>query len=187
MKKITGCVRKASSTSRNFPSQPAPTVPEPERRHPHPRSLPHRPRAGPLPAPADLPTRFSFADTTMAGPKTLSFSADTTVTGPQRSRLAETQAWRDRSAPIWCGHSRGRTQNGPLPGNDVRLSLADHLPTLPWALRSLHPVSPVAFARTASFSPAFPDARRLPMTACGTRGTNASPKPEAKRGEPPQR
>jgi len=36
------------------------------------------------------------------------------------------------------------------------------------------PVSPVTFARASSSSPAFPDARRPPMTAYGTRGTNGS-------------
>ena len=41
-------------------------------------------------------------------------------------------------------------------------------------------VSPVTFARASSSSPAFPDARRPPMTAYGTRGTNGSLKSEAR-------
>jgi hypothetical protein len=41
------------------------------------------------------------------------------------------------------------------------------------------PVFPVTIARASSSSPAFPDARRQPMTAYGTRGPNGSLRSEA--------
>ena len=138
---IGASLHDAPSTCRSFLLGQAPTAPEPERRHPPPRSQPHRPQAGPLPAPADLPARFSGADTAVAGPKrcrlartqpwrdlsaivwrrhgrggtkTLSFGADTVVAGPRRSRLVRTRPWQDLRAIVWCRHGRGRTKKASV-------------------------------------------------------------------------